>query len=230
MIPVCLHSPDSTGSDSPRYARSRAIRDSPNDLSAVVDQRGELAVSDQPQVFKPHCWNWRRRLTCFNKNMPRMARFILMLLVGLAVLMWAASGVVQTTARAWFERDVSSKAKLVLTGATQSLADAWYNPKALEKQLLTLARDERVMAVSACGGDLNSLASTPGFPEEFSCLAVGSRVRVADPILGSAEQQFHEWSTVATLPTGRVHVSVMPITSQGQELGFAVLVHDLSYI
>jgi len=159
-----------------------------------------------------------------------MARFILMLLVGLAVLMWAASGVVQTTAREWFERDVSSKAQLVLTGATQSLADAWYNPKALEKQLLTLARDERVMAVSACGGDLNSLASTPGFPEEFSCLAVGSRVRAADPVLGSAEQQFHEWSTVAALPTGRVHVSVMPITSQGQELGFAVLVHDLSYI
>ena len=60
--------------------------------------------------------------------MPRMARFILALIVGLALLMWAASGVVQTTAREWFERDVSSRAQLVLTGARQSLADSWYDP------------------------------------------------------------------------------------------------------
>ena len=159
-----------------------------------------------------------------------MARFILALLVGLALLMWAASGVVQTTAREWFERDVSSRAQLVLTGATQSLADAWYSPKDLEKQLVTLARDERVMAVATCGIDLSPQASTPGFPEEFSCSAVGSRVRAADSVAGAAEQQFHEWSTVATLPTGRVHVSAMPISTHGQDLGFAILVHDLSYI
>ena len=53
--------------------------------------------------------------------------------------MWAASGVVQTTAREWFERDVSSRAESVLTGATQSLADAWYDPTNLEKQLVALA-------------------------------------------------------------------------------------------
>lgn len=159
-----------------------------------------------------------------------MARFILALIVGLALLMWAASGVVQTTAREWFERDVSSRAQLVLTGAAQSLADSWYNPEALERQLLALARDERVMAAAACGADLNLLASTPGFPEDFSCSAVGSRVRAADSIAGTAEQQFHEWSTVAALPTGRVHVIAMPIPTLGQDLGFAILVHDLSYI
>ena len=35
---------------------------------------------------------------------------------------------------------------------------------------------------------------------------------------------------MATLPTGRVHVSVMPVTNDGQQLGFAILLHDLSYI
>ncbi len=43
-----------------------------------------------------------------------MAQFVLTLLVGLALLMSAASGVVRTTAREWFERDVSSRAQLVL--------------------------------------------------------------------------------------------------------------------
>ena len=162
--------------------------------------------------------------------MPRVARFILALIVGLALLMWAASGVVQTTASKWFERDVSSRARLVLTSAQQSLADAWYDPTGLETQLGALARDERVMAAAACSADLGPLSSTPGFPDEFSCSEVGSRVRAADPASDNSGQRFHEWSTVATLPTGRVQVSVMPISSQGHELGFAILVHDLSFI
>jgi trehalose 6-phosphate synthase len=158
-----------------------------------------------------------------------MARFILALIGGLALLMWAASGVVQTTAREWFERDVGSRAELVLTGARQSLADVWNDPANLDKQLTALARDERVMSAAVCGIDLKPRATTPGFPDEFNCSAVGSRVRAFDPS-GEGDQQFHQWSTVATLPTGRVHVSVMPISNQGQELGFAILVHDLSFI
>ncbi|MBI3934608.1 MAG: trehalose-6-phosphate synthase [Acidobacteria bacterium] len=162
--------------------------------------------------------------------MPRMAQFILTLIVGLALLTWAASGVVQTTAREWFERDVSSRAQLVLVGASQSLANAWYgDPKDIEKQLTDLARDERVMGAAACDADLNPRSSTPGFPEEFSCWAVGSRVRAADPNEYDVGR-FQEWSTIANLPTGRLHVSASPVTSQGQDLGFVILLHDLSYI
>jgi len=45
-----------------------------------------------------------------------MAQLILVLIMGLALLTWASSGVVQT-AREWFERDISSRARLVLVGA-----------------------------------------------------------------------------------------------------------------
>ena len=159
-----------------------------------------------------------------------MAQFILALLLGLALLAWTASGVVQTTARDWFERDVSAHAQLVLVGARQSLASAWYGePDDLLKQLTDLARDERVMGAAACDADLTPRSRTAGFPEEFSCWVVGSRVRTASSRGGTADR-LEEWSTVATLPTGRVHVSVMPIANQGQELGFAILLHDLSYI
>jgi trehalose 6-phosphate synthase len=159
-----------------------------------------------------------------------MARFILALLVGLALLTWVAAGVVQTTARQWFERDVNSRAQLVLTGARESLADAWNDPVNLHRQLAALARDERVMGVAACDADLSTRSSTPGFPDEFSCLAVGARVDAANAITGRNHGELNEWSTVSTLPTGRVHVSAMPIWSQGQGLGFAILVQDLSYI
>jgi trehalose-6-phosphate synthase len=159
-----------------------------------------------------------------------MTRFILGLIVGLALLMWAASGVVQATVREWFERDVSSRARLVLVGARQSLADAWLDPANLKKQLITLARDERVMAAAACDANLELRSSTPGFPAEFSCQAVGPRVRAADQDSSEGEQPLQEWSTVATLPTGRVQVSAMPIWISGRQVGFVVLVHDLSYI
>ncbi len=159
--------------------------------------------------------------------MPRMAQFVLALLAGLVLLTWAASGVVQTTARGWFERDVSSRAHLVLVGASQSIAGAWFGePKDQQKQLMDLARDERVMGVLACNADLSPRSSTPGFPEEFGCSVVGSRARAVD---GRANE-LQEWSTVAELPTGRVHVSAMPVVSQQQQLGFIILLHDLSYI
>ncbi len=162
--------------------------------------------------------------------MTRVARFILALIVGLALLTWATSGVVQTTAREWFQRDVSSRAHLVLISARQSLADAWNDPENLQRQLVALARDERVMGAAACGSDLSTRSSTPGFPIEFSCAEVGPRARGADNLVGNVSQGFREWSTVSTLPTGRVYVSAMPVLLQGQEVGFAILVQDLSYI
>jgi trehalose 6-phosphate synthase len=162
--------------------------------------------------------------------MTRLARFILILIVGLALLTWVASGLVQTTVREWFERDVNSRSKLVLTGAMASLADTWYSPEDLSKQLTSLARDERVMGAAVCGADMSMRSSTQGFPQEFNCLAVGARVDADSVIAGKKSGESSTWSTIATLPTGRVYVSEMPIWSQGQELGFAVLVQDLSYI
>ena len=162
--------------------------------------------------------------------MTRVARFILALIVGLALLTWATSGVVQTTAREWFECDVNSRAQLVMIGARQSLADTWNDPENLQRQLAALARDEHVMGAAACGDDLSARSSTPGFPIEFSCAEVGSRVRGADAAATNTSQGFQEWSTVSTLPTGRVYVSAMPVWSQGQEVGFSILVQDLSYI
>jgi trehalose 6-phosphate synthase len=162
--------------------------------------------------------------------MSRIARFTLALLLAVALLAWAASAVVHTTVQEWFERDVNSRAHLVLVGAGQSLADAWYgDPTDLQKLLMNLTRDERVMGAAVCDLEFKPRANTPGFPADFNCWTVGARVRAADPS-GDSAGRLQEWSTVASLPTGRVHVSVMPLRNQGQGLGFAILLHDLSFI
>jgi len=70
---------------------------------------------------------------CINRSMNRVARLMLALIVGLSLLTWVASGVVQSTVREWFERDVQSRSQLVLTGARPALADAWYDSANLSK-------------------------------------------------------------------------------------------------
>ena len=162
--------------------------------------------------------------------MRRILQVILASIVGLGLLTWAISGVVETTARAWFERDVNARAHLVLMSASRSLASAWNDPSALEGLLLALARDERVMAVAACNPDFSLRSSTPGFPPEFNCLEVGPRIQAADAARAAAREPAQDWTTLATLPTGRVHVSTMAIFSTENELGFVVLVQDLNYI
>ena len=155
---------------------------------------------------------------------------MLALIVGLSLLTWAVSGVVQSTVREWFERDVQSRSQLVLIGARPALADAWDDSANLNKQLVTLALDAHVIGVAACGADFSTRSITPGFPQEFSCLAVGPRIRQAGSSAAQENEGSREWSTEAILPTGRVLVTAMPITDEGPELGFAVLVHDFSYI
>jgi len=156
-----------------------------------------------------------------------MAQFVLTLIVGLAVLTWAASGVVHTTARSWFERDVTSRSRLALTSARHSLINAWNgDPTILQAQIMDLAKDERVMAVAVCNADLTLRARTDAFPEEFGCPILGSRARTTR----NSTVSLQEWNAVSQLPSGRVYVSVMPLVNEGQELGFIIMLHDLSFI
>jgi trehalose 6-phosphate synthase len=156
---------------------------------------------------------------------PRLAQFVLLLVSGLALLAWATSGIVLETTRQWFERDLTLRARLVATGSRSALAADWDKDRQpeLEKQLLEIARDERVMAVAACGDDSSLLASTPEFPREFNCRDIGVRTRGADGLLT-------EWSTVSHLPGGSIHASAIPLWNGAQgQIGFLLMLQDMSY-
>ncbi|MFP5205137.1 MAG: trehalose-6-phosphate synthase, partial [Acidobacteriota bacterium] len=160
--------------------------------------------------------------------MTRVARLILALIVGLAVLTFAASGVVESTVRHWSELDMQERAQLVLRSAQPALADAWNNPARLTQQLNVLDSDQRVIGAAACGQDYSTQAITSDFPHAFSCLDIGPRVRDMEKLRTRGGDP--TWSIIATLPAGQALVSAMPIVQQGQTLGYAILVHDLSYV
>jgi trehalose 6-phosphate synthase len=160
--------------------------------------------------------------------MPRLLQFVLVLILGLAGLAWIVTGFVQETAREWFERDVSLRARLVVTGARPALVAHWAKAQRrdLRTQLTEIARDDRVMAVAACDADLTTLAVTPNYPDEFGCREIGSQVLSPE---ASTEHPLREWDSVSRLPGGSVHISAVPVWDAGRQLGFVVLIHDLSY-
>jgi trehalose 6-phosphate synthase len=154
-------------------------------------------------------------------------RLLLVLTAGLALLTWATWGLVSRTTRSWFERDVSMRADLAISGARQALLARWPEPggEGLRQILSEITRDERIMAAAACGADLTLLAHTPDYPVRFSCSDLASHLRPAE---GSAE--WRPYRAVEELPGGEVHVSALPMGELTGPLGFVVLVHDMSFI
>jgi trehalose 6-phosphate synthase len=159
----------------------------------------------------------------------RALRFVLALVLGLGLLTWLASVGVHRTTRDWFERDVSLRARLAVTGARETLVSRWGRDQrnALRASLNDLTRDERIMAAAACGADLALLATTPEFPKAFSCSRVGPHLRASPDVAADA---WTIWEVVDRLPGGSVHVSAIPLLDGERALGFVVLVHDLSFV
>jgi len=159
--------------------------------------------------------------------MSRIMRFAVALVLGLGVLTWVASIVVQKTTRAWFEHDLVLRSELAVNGAREALIEGWeQDPQRLRSVLSEIARDERILAVAACTAGLEMLARTASYDaEQLACKRIGSRVRV-----GTGDASWTPWHGVESLRGIRVHVSALPVWSDSRGVGFVVLVHDLSFV
>ena len=151
------------------------------------------------------------------------------MVLGLTALSGAAWWVVTEKTHAWFDKDVSMRAQLAVTSARPALIEEirQQDGRALSRLLVDITHDERVMAADLCAPDLRPLASTPGFPEAFSCANLGARVR---PAPDAPAGQWKALQMVSELPGGAVHVSALPLMDDADApAGFVVLVQDLSF-
>ena len=157
----------------------------------------------------------------------RTLKVLVPLLAVLAALAWGAASLLNATARSWFERDVATRARLAVSGASEALAThiAAGDHRRLSAVLQEIARDDRVMAVEACGAGGETLARTPGFPDRFACRTVAKSI--------PPDGQRAVWSGTDqsdVVGGGPVHVSVLPVRSGEAFLGTVVLVHDMSWV
>ncbi|HRC55176.1 MAG TPA: trehalose-6-phosphate synthase [Kofleriaceae bacterium] len=157
--------------------------------------------------------------------MQRAARFLLALLIALALLAIAGYFVLAQTTRDWFDADLALRSRLAVSSARRSLERNWgAAPERLTATLADITRDERIMGAAACSTLGELLAATDSYPAEFSCHSILERMRV------DATRDETSWSMTPELPSGRVHLSVNTIGDATMPRGTVVLVHDLSYL
>jgi trehalose 6-phosphate synthase len=156
--------------------------------------------------------------------MRNAVRFVIIFVSGLALLTWVAYGILNETSRNWTNADIDLRSRLAVDSAHQSLLDHWRldDTRLLRETLADITRDERIMGAAACRFD-ELLTSTEQFPKEYSCpLMIKYRLKNAETGNGVAS-----WST--QLPGGPVRVSLVPVRNTLHEIGYVVLVHDLSF-
>lgn len=156
--------------------------------------------------------------------MRRVARFLALLLGGLAVLAAVAYFVVIGVTREWFEKDIRLRAELAFASARQGLVAHWGQDRELTDTLADITRDERIMGAAACSMEGKLLAATEAYPTEFPCKSIVTRMaREYAPENGS-------WTMTAELPAGEIQLSANVIEAAGNRLGVVLLVHDLSFM
>jgi trehalose 6-phosphate synthase len=142
----------------------------------------------------------------------------------LAALTWGATVVVNRTTRAWYERDVSLRARLVASGAREALAAhaRTGDRKKLAAILDEIARDDRIMAAALCTPSMKTQARTGALPERYACESLATRRLSSEP--SRPVDLFEEPDG------GLVHAAILPVLEDQDVLAQLVVVHDLSFI
>jgi trehalose 6-phosphate synthase len=83
------------------------------------------------------------------------------------------------------------------------------------------------MAVALCSAQATLVSKTKDFPAEFSCDELDART---DSPHAAESGSPKGWTSVASLPGGQVHVSVIPLLEGDPSRGRVVLVQDLSFV
>ena len=156
--------------------------------------------------------------------MKRSWPLFIALIAGLGLLTLLADVVLHRTLRTWFSRDLQLRSELAVRGARRSLVAAWQRNDVSEMRaaLQELSRDERIMAAGACDLQGNLFVHSEDYPVQFTCQDIAAH--------GGINRDTQSANYATDLPGGRVYLSALPLAEGAAALGFAVLVHDLSYI
>jgi len=145
-------------------------------------------------------------------------RFLVPLLVALALFAYAAVPLVDTLTTRWFVRDLDIRSNLIASTVAEPLADLIETGSSTRILAFfhRLTSDERLYAVGLCLPDRPAPIATGAFPPELRCSALAPYLTVGEHLLRTAK--------------GVVHVAVRPVGRDTPDRADLVLVHDMSFI
>jgi len=145
-------------------------------------------------------------------------RFIVPLVIALAMLAYAVVPLVDRLSLRWSVRDMDLRAKLIATTLQEPLTDLLQqgSKSKISALFARAVRDERLFALGYCNEEGNMLHRTQTFPKELSCT--------------SPELSADKPGLLLKLPQGLVHVAASPMAYEGTPAGTLILVHDMSFV
>jgi trehalose 6-phosphate synthase len=157
-------------------------------------------------------------------------RFVVPLLLAVALIAWAVVPLVDKLTLRWFVRDLDIRVTLIANTVQEPLYDLLQarNRRRITQFFTRITQDERLFAMEFCpakppplGPDglpmpVGSSVATPNLPPAVAC---DSLPRFAEP-----------GGDLLQTATGPVLVSVRPVVAENVEIGKLVLVHDMSFI
>jgi trehalose-6-phosphate synthase len=145
-------------------------------------------------------------------------RFVLPLVVVLALLAFAIVPIVDNLTLRWFVRDMDIRSQLITSTIQEPLVELLQqgNRAKINSLFMRAIQDERLFAIGYCDGKGKMLYRTPNFPSDIAC-------SLPDTAAYKPRSLLH-------LTRGPVHVAINPIQDNGKPTGSMVLVHDMSFV
>ncbi len=144
-------------------------------------------------------------------------RFIVPLLIALALAAYATVPLIDRQMLSWFSRDLDARAALIGTTASdtiQGLAAANDAP-GLQAYFNRLTTDERLYAVGLCAGNDARPVATRLFPPQLDCREFATRANTPGQLLRTER--------------GLFHVNVHALDTPGVAPPLLALVHDMTF-
>jgi len=145
-------------------------------------------------------------------------RLVLSLCAILALAAWGSAELSRRSERTWAERDLDTRARLVLAAVHPSVVAGLGRDDRHGIQVLLddLVHGDRLAAAAVCGEGGRLVAATAGFPEALGCR------RFLD---GAARSE-----DLAGLGAGEQRMTALPVSDGNRVLGSLVLLQDLSFL
>lgn len=148
------------------------------------------------------------------------ARYLSLLLIGLAVALFAASKIVTVTTWKWFERDLALRSDLAVNAARTAITRRLSSeqPASVREVLEDITRDERILAAAVLDQNGNLLASTRDYPPTLYGEDLGVEL---DPSATA--------NAAGELGARSIEITAVPIAIDSGSF-HVVLLHDLTFI
>jgi trehalose 6-phosphate synthase len=145
-------------------------------------------------------------------------RFIIPLILALAVIAYSVLPLVDRLTLRWAVRDVDIRSNLIASSIHDSILESLdTRSKARTLDMFNrIIQDERLFALGFCDAAGGPLIATRTLPADIRC---GDLVRFKDPVKRLIQSD-----------KGPLQVTVVGIDSSGTRLGDLVLVHDMSFV